>query len=276
MYDADEVVDIHIDEKKIFAISPRGALLIENNPGIGCVAYEDLSPCLKSWSQSIDFCIPEAESYLTARDVLTELGTDQQSPVESAYQEILFDLGLASTRMQFCVRTDNEELLNLLRKSCGTSVFEHGNPVLMAIQEASPVRVIISVLARIEISGAIQTTESGVPCGPHTHLIPGLLNTEKQVTHSLPGGYTSALTLSPVHPLFDKYGIPKMFDRTAYDDFQSLLTEFGIPEYYAEKSRISDAISGSDGPELLKPGPSSWQHLAHQMLCLQLPHIGSS
>jgi len=58
---------------------------------------------------------------------LTELGPDVSE------QGILFDIGVGSPYVQFCIRTDDEELPAALRAVAGRYVFDYDNPVLMNI-----------------------------------------------------------------------------------------------------------------------------------------------
>lgn len=273
IYDEDEPVDIQITNSYIQVVSPRGALLIDITPDIRCIAYEELNTCIKSWSQVVAFCVPDTIAQLVGYNVFTELGADKAAVTTAVNNEILFDLGLGSPYMQFCIRTGDAELINLLRKGVGHPVFDNENSILQAVHEASPTRVVISSLARIEIYSTIPEANIDTPNGPHTHLLPQLLNSNKRPPVWLPEGFTVALTLNPAHPLFDKYGKPRTFDRTAYDDFQNLLVEFGAPEYCAEKVRMNNLMSNDTNSEVLIPDVSPWQHLAQRVLRLQLPHI---
>lgn len=275
IYDDDESVDIKITNSWVQVVSPRGALKIDVTPGIKCIAYEDLNPCIKSWSQAIAFCLPSTIAQLVSNNVFTEIGPDKAAVSTANNNEILFDMGLDSPYLQFCIRTDDVELINLLRKGVGHPVFDNKNSILPAVQEASPTRVVISSLARIEIYSAIPEGNIDTPNGPHTHLLPQLLNSNKRSPIWLPEEFTSALTLNPVHPLFDKYGEPRIFDHSAYDDFQKLLVEFGTPEYCAEKARMNSIMSSETNSDISTPDESPWQHLAQRVLRLQLHHTGS-
>jgi Family of unknown function (DUF6925) len=269
MYDDDEQVEFQINNTQLCVTTPRGAMQIHIRPEIKCIAYEEPSPCIKSWSQGVAFCIPENIARREQNNVLIELGADVYAIRSPACQELLFDLGLESPYLQFCIRTGDDELIETLRNNCGQSIFEPENPVLPAMLQASPARVIISGLGRVEIENKIPATASETPVGPHTHLLPALLKLNKGAKPELPEGYIEAFTLYPEHPLFDKYGAQKPFKQSAHDHFQGLLSELGAPEYCYEKSRVSKNLVKNPDNRELNAADSHWQGLALRISRMQ-------
>jgi hypothetical protein len=117
-----------------------------------------------------------------------------------------------------------------------------------AIVEASPHRVAISALARVEVYQGISKTQT--PEGPHTHVLPKLIASGR--THSanvpVPEGYLPCLALYPANPLFDGLGRDKPFDRVSFAAFQELLKLWGRPEYCAQKARAMAAVREGRDP----------------------------
>ena len=220
MHDEGEVTDIRFDGDTISAATQRGAMRVRMDPDITCVAYRQRGHSSETSVQGVAFCLPKANASLLSNDALTGLGTDTEALGEVGE---LFDLGLASSHIRFCVRTNDEPLVALLKTNSERSVFDPGNPVAAALQEKSPTRVVISALGRIEIYADIPDRET--PRGPHTHFLPGLLG--KPETAPVPDDYCVALTLYPEHPEYDKYGEPRPFSQTAAAEFGQLLAEFG-------------------------------------------------
>jgi hypothetical protein len=244
---------------------------IKNIPGTECIAYEEPSPCIKSWSQSVAFCIPESAITTPKRSVLTELGPDRNAVMESGREKLLFDMGVNSSTLQFCVRTNDDELLKVLRENCGRPIFESGNPAGQAIVDASPARVVISSIGRMEIENKIPKNPAETLVGPHTHLLPSLLASNRPGFSGLPEGYVEALTLYPEHPLFDKYGQKEDFKQSAYDNFQVLLNGMGRQNYLQEKNRLKQAILGNPEMDAIDSGELPWQRHAYQVAKMQAP-----
>ncbi len=82
------------------------------------------------------------------------------------------------------------------------------------------------------------------PEGPHTHLLPKLLQTGQ--THAktvpIPEHLVPCAHIHPPNPLVDIMGKPKPFDRKVYLDFQVLLRSFGDPELVSLKTRLLTAL----------------------------------
>ncbi len=75
--------------------------------------------------------------------------------------------------------------------------------MLAAIKEASPHRVCISALGRIEVYQHIPSAGRHVrtPEGPHTHLLLRLLKAGHAADTAIPPGFVACLTLYPARRL---------------------------------------------------------------------------
>lgn len=267
MHDAGEEIELTSDRLSVTARTPRGTLSVRLPEKIHCIAFEEFSPCIKSWSQQIAFCQTGKAAKQTANQVLTELSSEQLSTTQEHHDESWFDLGLGSEYLRFCIRTNDKGLLSALRQVSGQSIFAPQNTIMSMILDKSPVRIISTALASIEIRGKIPGASEMSPSGPHTHLLPKFLNSEKLLV-PLPDGLRPLLTLYPSHPLFDKYGVARSFNSQDHQHFQNLLKQFGLPEYCLEKSQLNQQQH-----EKTATKPSHWQKTAQKVNRLQQAHI---
>jgi hypothetical protein len=272
MYDENEHVELEVGADEISVFTARGAISIKLGADIKCLAYEEMSSCTRSWSQNVVFCMPEEQAKSPKNSVLTDLGVDKESINTLSRSKKLFDLGLESEKIQFCIRTDDEEFLKILEENCGKSIFDKDNPVAAAVLEYSPARVVISAVGRIEIETRIPTTASETQSGPHTHLLPALLKTNRQATVDLPRGYTEVLSLYPEHPAFDKYGESRNFSKTAHEKFQDLLKLLGPEGYTREKSRVNSLLSTGEEDKMASTENDSRLQV-HRIAKIQAPFL---
>ena len=112
---------------------------------------------------------------------------------------LLVDLAVGHGPAAFCVRTDDPELGRRLRSLEGAPWRATLEEIGHALVAASPDRVVTSPLGRIEVYGPIPPAGGESPDGPHTHLLPALLATGRE----LPPGVTLPADLAPAvafHP----------------------------------------------------------------------------
>jgi hypothetical protein len=219
------------------AATRGGAMRLRPLAGVRILAYETPSPNPRLWNHGVAFCLPEAGAGMDGRIGVTELGPDRDAIFPEAREAILFDLGLGRRSVNFCVRSHDPALVDLLRRAKGRSVLEE--PALGAsIVAAAPVRVVESRIARIEIDNPIPPPDGVSPDGPHTHLMPELIRRRR--THDanipVPRGFLPCLTLYPAHPARDAEGRERAFDARMHFAYQALLHRYGDPDYVAAKS----------------------------------------
>ena len=190
-----------LDEAARMSIATaRGALSIDLRDGIipiTCENTTDEGSCRRAGETQKEtlFCLPLADATRHRQVVLTELGPDQDAVHEVDRAALLFDLGLGALNIDFCIRTTDRTLIELLTKGVGSSLLEPEFQLFRAIVDASPDRIAISALGRIEVYQPIP--KAGSPDGPHTHVLPELLKTGR--THvagtPVPDGYLPCLSL---------------------------------------------------------------------------------
>jgi hypothetical protein len=185
-------------------VTPRGGVRIDRLEGVRPVAYEMLSPNSHRWSQALSLCLSAEEAAMHRLTGLTELGPDADALRAQDRDAVLFDMGLAQFQVDFCIRTADPVLLDVLRTNEGKSLFDHGNPAMGAILKAHPHRVALTRLGRVEVYQMIGGPDTGgkSPEGPHTHVLPKLLRAGR--THSanapIPEGWVPCAGFHPQKP----------------------------------------------------------------------------
>lgn len=256
-------------------VTARGALRVELADQALPVAYEALRRP-QNWSQTLSFCLPLADAQTAGHLGLTECGPDQLSLRSSDRHAILFDLGLGAPHIDFCVRTADAGLIEILRRAVGQLLLAPGHPAMAAIVAASPHRVCRSRLGRIEVYQAIPppSPEARSPVGPHTHLLPALLKSGRRHSANapIPDGRVAALDLHPANPLCDPLGVPRPFDVEAYRAFQAMVAAYGPPGLATEKARIAAAVRAGGAPSGYRVATSRFGRMAARIALRQLRH----
>ncbi len=235
-------------------MTKRGGIRFEITENTRPIAYEALSKNQHRWQQGVAFCLPKTEAGMNRRKGLTELGADKEAIDSTQPDSIIFDMGIDAYNIDFCIRTKDKVLIELLRQFEGQPYDKLSDQVKAEIISASPCRVVISKLGRIEVYQAIGKEKT--PQGPHTHLLPKLFS--KKITHSanipIPEGLVPCLMLHPGNPLLDNSGKNIPFDLSLFNQFQELLTRWGLSECNEVKKALFDAVlSGSDVSGFSKP-----------------------
>lgn len=258
----------------------RGALSISLPSSVRAVAYEALSARPDGWRQGLLLCLPEGEARMTGRSCLTELPADEDALRAEERGAALFDMGLGAPNVDVCVRVADERLAATLRHECGRSVLEPGSAAMAAIKQASPTRVYVSRLARLEVYQQIGSTRRNIPTpeGPHTHVLPSLLATGRVVsaTTPVPAGMMPGLELHPANPVSTLTGEPRPFERGAHERFQALLERYP-PEagYMREKRALLDALCRDAArPESHAPARTRLGRLGQRVAVRQAGHLG--
>jgi hypothetical protein len=249
--DPDEPVTLLQSDDAVSAVTARGGIAIRHHPRSRPLASESITK--SGWNQRIALCLSEADGAMGGRTVLTELDADTEALRPQDRESVLFDLGLGAPHADFCVRICHRDTAAQLRDHAGRAVFEPGNPAMGLILAASPHRVFISRLGRIEVYQPIPPATGKSPDGPHTHVLPKLLKSGRThaATEPIPEGWVPCAHLYPPHPLRDGSGAARSFDAARHDSFQSVIERFGHPDSLAIKRRVRDAISAQAPPSAM-------------------------
>jgi hypothetical protein len=250
--DPGEPVAFAHDARSVSAVTPRGGIRLEPRPELRLAASE--SATRESWSHRVSLCLPQAACAMSRRTQLTELGPDAGALREADRTAILFDLGLDLLQLDACVRVSDPEVAAKLRECTGRPVFEHGNPAMGMIVAASPPRVFVGRIGRIEVFQPIPPPHGRSPEGPHTHVLPKLLQHRRThaATEPVPDGFVPCAHLYPAHPVKDALGRALPFDAQRHDSFQEMLSRFGDPHAIALKRQVIAAIAQGSDPSAIK------------------------
>lgn len=231
----------------------RGAIRIDTLEGVTPVAYETLSPKPHRWNHGVALCLPEDGAGMNRRGVLTEIGPDAGAVRGEDHGAILFDMGLGQPQVDFCIRTRDADLLDVLRANTGRSLLDANNPAMPSILKAHPHRVALTRLGRVEVYQMIGGPDTGgtSPEGPHTHVLPKLLRAGR--THSantpIPEGWVPCASFHPKSPVMGGLGEDKDFDGHAFEAFQALLSIWGPEAYVTQKQAVWAELRAGNGPE---------------------------
>ena len=246
--DEDEPAQVTMAGDVLSTVTGRGGIALRLDPRLRPFASESLSKT--GWNQRVALCLPEEACPMNRRGVLTELGADTQALRAEHRGSILFDLGLGALQADFCVRIDDEDTAASLRLHAGRPIFEAGNPAMGIILHANPHRVFVSRLGRIEVHQPIPPATGKSPDGPHTHVLPKLLNSGRThpATEAIPPGWIPCAHLYPPHPTRDGLGQPRSFEAGHLDSFQAMMAVFGDPVTMAIKQRVREAVRAGKRP----------------------------
>jgi hypothetical protein len=277
--DADE--NVAISENGLAAVTSRGGVRLSPIDDIRPVAYELLGRRPETWEHGLALCLPQDRCRLAGHEALTEVGPDAEALHPEDREALLFDLGLAISHADICVRTADPEVIGLLRKGLGRSLLApEGAPLLREIASLSPHRVFRCRLGRVEVYQPIPDPGMKTPLGPHTHVLPRLLALRRThaATLPIPTGWVPCMTMFPPSPISAGHGGVRPFDKAQYAAFQQLWTRYGMEELVALKEQILAVLAAGQyashaelEPPLDRAGRAIAQVALRHRRQLQLP-----
>jgi hypothetical protein len=246
--DEEEPAHVTMATGGLSAITARGGIALRPDSAIRLFASESLTRA--DWNQRVALCLPEDACAMNRRGVLTELGADAQALRAEEREFILFDLGLGAWQADFCVRISDGDVAANLRQHAGRPVFEAGNPAMAIILQANPHRIFISRIGRIEVFQPIPPPSGKSPEGPHTHVLPKLLQSGRThpATEPIPAGFIPCAHLYPPHPARNGFGEARPFEAARLDTFQAIMAAFGDPDAIAIKRHVQEAVRAGIPP----------------------------
>jgi hypothetical protein len=259
--------------------TPRGAVRLDSATDLRLVAYERCLRPAGSWRQALALCLPVARATMHARSVITPLGPDRAAIRADDRATPLFDLGIGAACADFCVRTVDPELLAALNRAAGKSLWDRSAGLHPLLTARSPTRVVLTRAMRAEVSTPIPSPGGTTPPGPHTHLLPKLLATQR--THPaidpIPAGWVPVTTIFPAHPLLDPSAVPIPFDAERHTRFQALLRKHGDSAHVEIKDAVAAAVSAGVPPGEMQNGAGSVARTRATRVALrQLAHTAPS
>ena len=249
--DLDEPFTFHRGKASLALITGRGGIRIKPPADMRLVAFETTTR--ESWSNRVALCLPDDRCGMSGRSALTELGPDDAALREHDRDSILFDLGIGALQADLCIRVSDPNVAARLREHTGRVLLDAGNPAMGVIVAASPHRVFVSRVGRIEVYQPIPDPHGKSPEGPHTHVLPNLLHHRRThaATEQIPDGWVPCAHLYPPHPARDALGESRPFDPARHEAFQTMLRMFGDPEFFALKQRVVAAVAAGEDPSVI-------------------------
>jgi hypothetical protein len=277
--DLERVRDEPGDQAGLAMWTARGAVRVDATDGLRVVAYERCLRAPGSWRQALALCLRATRAAMHGRSVITPLGPDVAAIGSEDRASPLFDLGVGARCADFCVRTDDPELVAALRASAGMSIWDPSTGLHRLLSARSPARVVLTRAVRAEVSTPIPPPTGTTPPGPHTHLLPKLLATGR--THPaiepIPDGWIPVATIFPAHPLLDPGAAAIPFDGDRHARFQALLRRHGDPVHVETKDAVAAAVRAAATPDRPAAGPGGIaRSRATRVALRQLAHTAPS
>jgi predicted Fe-S protein YdhL (DUF1289 family) len=169
--DRDERVVVSRRESTIEAVTPRAALRLTGGQGVRALRVDTGASGL-SGPERIVLAVPKAKRALPAVDSLTLRGPDTAAIRHADRQCPLFDLGLGSANIRFCVRAQSERCAAELRSREGVQFRTFLPELSRTVSAENATRVVETRLGRIEIRTRIPPPNASLPSGPNTHFLP--------------------------------------------------------------------------------------------------------
>jgi hypothetical protein len=247
----EEQAKVDLNTESLSAVTARGGIRVVPSEVLRPFASESIGRL--GWNHRVALCLPEADCAMHRRKVFTELGPDDAPLREDDRGAILFDLGLDVLQVDLCVRVADPAVAAELRNCAGRPVFAPDNPAMRIVLAANPHRVFIGRAGRAEVYQPIPAAGGRSPDGPHTHVLPKLLQHKRThaATEPVPEGFVPCAHFYPKHPLKDALGRETAFESASHRAFQALLERFGATDATALKARVTALVKAGQGPDSL-------------------------
>ena len=164
---AGESVEVVDARGSLVAVTARAAIRIHVSDRVHAFAFAN--------NRVVVLAVPRALAGPTPKRGLTEIGLDREAVRPDDREGYLYDLGLGVGCSGFGVRTREHGLRRTLNDCMGCQWPELLAAAGSEILQASPARIVVSPMGRIEVFTSIPLPGARTPPGPHTHLLPPLL-----------------------------------------------------------------------------------------------------
>ena len=141
----------------------------------------------------------ERENHGTAPEGLAMVGPDRDAVAPGGDSEILYDFGLGRVSGSFGIRTARADLRQILDAHLGAAWADVLGAVGGDLRRASPTWVVRNPIGRIEVSTPIPEPGGASSPGPHTHVLPDLIEAggELPPNLTLPSAYVPCFVHYP-------------------------------------------------------------------------------
>jgi hypothetical protein len=242
--DPDEPVELSADG----ALTARGGIRVQPSDAVRIVAWERPTSG-DSWTHGVALCLTADAGAMGRRTTITELGPDRDALDRNASEATLFDLGIGAPHCDACIRVEDPAMLEALRAAAGRPLLASG--LMPDLAAASPTRVFVSRLGRLEVRTPIPKPDGRTPDGPHTHVLPDLLKHRRThpATVPLPEGMVPSAEIFPASAIHDEHGHQVAFDAACHAAFQAIFAAYGDPACRTAKTETMGAVRAGDPPQ---------------------------
>ena len=229
-------------------VTARGGMRLSPGDDIKVIAFDTLSSDGETWNQAVAFCLPKPAANVP--QTVRRLGPDAEAIRPEDRDAILFDMGVAVGLVRMCIRTRDADLIAALDELEGKSLLSsEGGKAAGLILKTSPLRVMLSPIARVEVYVAIPPPGGESPLGPDTHMLPKLIASGRTHAANAPNSGTDApsVSLHPRSPWRDAAGkrTPSIRSSTR---FLNRLQRHGLAEDRNVRGAIEAAVRDGDDP----------------------------
>jgi len=149
--------------------------------------------------RAIVLAVPRVRLALPVHGAVTPLGPDAGAIGAQDRAAPLYDLGLGSPAAQFCIRSAEPAMLDVLAAAAGRPWMQAMGTLGPAALAHAPHRVVLTQAARVEVYAPIPPPGDRSPPGPHTHLLPDCLALGRETSPDLdlPAAYAPAAIFYP-------------------------------------------------------------------------------
>jgi Family of unknown function (DUF6925) len=270
MRDPDEAVSFDRSGAALSAVTARGGVRVSAQTSLRPIASE--SPTAEAWNHRVALCLPRGLCGMNNRRELTEIGPDTEALRAEDRDGILFDLGLGLLQADTFVRTTDPAVVAALRRHVGKSVFATDSGAMAVILHASPHRVFVSRVGRVEVFQPIPPPDGKSPSGPHTHVLPKLLahGRTHPATEPLPSGWVPCAYCYPPNPVRDGNDRRRPFDAESHFASLAMLERYGDPERLMLKKRLIYSVMAGEEPFAITRGNDRFDRATVRVTLRQL------
>lgn len=192
-----ESVEAELDGDTVIATTLGGRLRFLINNDIRPLTFDP--PGTPTEELRVILAVKKKRGHPDLADALTLLGKDAEAIDPAETEADMFDLGLGRKEARFCIRVGKGATKDLLTGAAGATFPASLGAIAPKLLAESPTRVVETALGRIEVMTAIPEPEGKSPPGPHTHLLPDHIasNRAMPVGMDLPKPYFPGATFYP-------------------------------------------------------------------------------
>ncbi|MFQ5782937.1 MAG: hypothetical protein ACE5GR_07790 [Nitrosopumilus sp.] len=230
-------VDYSFEKNYLKVDTPRATLCINFDSKLDAIVAESGAHGCTPWTQNIYLCIPKQDAKMSCRDKLTHLGHYKEGQDEGE----LWDLGLGKETLDACIIAKDEQTNKLLQQKEGQYVIDDPN-FLRELVRHSPTRFFKSKYAYIIVRQKIPLDGEDELEGPHTHLLPPIIQSGKHFHAPIPDEMIPMIQTDPFGSVIDGNGDFYKWNGFEEDKFQNFLRKYGNQEYLLLKESLKQKI----------------------------------